>query len=84
MHGISEDVREESSENEDEEPEEPASSSPRRETIQGLAFRWALPHQGFSRQGLIRRLHQYVPSRCPPCLHSSSRLKSLVKCLRHQ
>jgi len=38
MHDISEDVREESSENEDEEPEEPASSSPRRETIQGLCI----------------------------------------------
>jgi len=38
MHDISEDVREESSENEYEEPEEPASSSPRRETIQGLCI----------------------------------------------
>jgi len=38
MRDISEDVREESSENENEEPEEPASSSPRRETIQGLCI----------------------------------------------
>jgi len=36
MHDISEDVREGSSENEDEEPAEPASSSPPREIIQGL------------------------------------------------
>jgi len=36
MHDISEDVREGSSENEDEEPADPASSSPPREVIQGL------------------------------------------------
>ncbi|KAH9967534.1 hypothetical protein BC827DRAFT_1152829 [Russula dissimulans] len=36
MHDISEDVREGSSEDEDEEPAEPASSSPPREVIQGL------------------------------------------------
>ena len=38
MHDISEDVREESSENEDEEPSERASSSPQREIIQGLCI----------------------------------------------
>lgn len=36
MHDISEDVREGSSENEDEEPDQPASSMHPRETIQGL------------------------------------------------
>ena len=47
MHDISEDVREESSENEDKDPEEPASSSPRRETIQGLHFDGPCPARTF-------------------------------------
>jgi hypothetical protein len=48
MHDISEDIRGESSENEEEEPTEPASSFPLREIIQGLRIT-----TGFAPPGLF-------------------------------
>jgi hypothetical protein len=46
MHNISEDVRGESSENEDEGPAEPTSSSSPVKLYRACAFRQDLPHQG--------------------------------------